>query len=130
MAIACTAPTSRTRGLRFNPNNLLLDPYAKAIDGHESWDKGLFAYEVGDPDGDLKMTANDARGVPLGAVVDPAFDWGDDAPPATPFHKSIIYEAHVRGATMRHPEVPEDAARQVRRPRQRADDPALSASSA
>ena len=100
-------PYEPQRGLRFNPNNLLLDPYAKAIDGHESWDKGLFAYELGNPDGDLKMTGNDARGVPLGAVVDPAFDWGDDARPATPFHKSIIYEVHVRGATIAHPEVPE-----------------------
>src|SRR3984957_8016587 len=101
-------PYDPERGLRFNPNNLLLDPYAKAIDGHESWDKGLFAYELGNPDGDLKMTGNDARGVPLGAVVDPAFDWGDDARPATPFHKSIIYEVHVRGATITHPQVPEE----------------------
>jgi isoamylase len=101
-------PYEPNRGLRFNPNNLLLDPYAKAIDGHESWDRGLFAYEVGGPEGDLKKTAHDARGVPLGAVVDTSFDWGDDAPPATPFHKSIIYEVHVRGATMTHPEVPSD----------------------
>jgi isoamylase len=96
------------RGLRFNPNNLLLDPYAKAIDGHESWEKGLFAYELGNPDGDLKMMGNDARGVPLGAVIDPSFDWGDDVRPATPFHRSIIYEVHVRGATIAHPEVPEE----------------------
>ncbi len=101
-------PYEPHRGLRFNPNNLLLDPYAKAIDGHESWERGLFAYELGDPEGDLKMTANDARGVPLGAVVDTSFDWGSDAPPATPFHKSIIYEVHVRGATVAHPEVPSD----------------------
>ena len=93
-------PYDPERGLRFNPNNLLLDPYAKAIDGHESWDKGLFAYELGNPDGDLKMTGNDARGVPLGAVIDPTFDWGGDARPTTPFHKSIIYEVHVRGATI------------------------------
>ncbi len=93
------------RGLRFNPNNLLLDPYAKAIDGHETWEKGLFAYEVGDPEGDLKMMANDARGVPLGAVIDPSFNWGDDAPPSVPFHQSVIYEVHVRGATMKPPEL-------------------------
>jgi isoamylase len=96
-----------SRGLRFNPNNLLLDPYAKAVDGHESWEDGLFAYELGNPEGDLKMADTDARGVPLGVVVDPAFDWEDDRPPATPFHRSIVYEVHVRGLTKLHPEVPE-----------------------
>jgi len=101
-------PYEPNRGMRFNPNNLLLDPYAKAIDGHETWEKGLFAYELGDPDGDLRMTANDARGVPLAAVIDPSFDWGNDTPPSTPFHQSIIYEVHVRGATMTHPDVPEE----------------------
>ncbi len=99
-------PYEPNRGLRFNPNNLLLDPYAKAVDGHESWDLGLFAYEMGNPDGDLKMAATDTRGVPMGVVVDPAFDWEGDRPPATPFHRSIIYEVHVRGATVTHPEVP------------------------
>ncbi len=99
-------PYDPNRGLRFNPNNLLLDPYAKAVDGHESWDLGLFAYEIGNPEGDLKMAATDTRGVPMGAVVDPAFDWGGDKPPATPFHRSVIYEVHVRGATLTHPEVP------------------------
>ena len=95
------------RGLRFNANNLLVDPYAKALDGHESWEDGLFAYEVGHPDGDRKKAMTDARGAPLGVVVDPAFDWEGDRPPATPFHRSVIYEVHVRGATMKHPEVPE-----------------------
>jgi isoamylase len=102
-------PYDPNKGMRFNPNNLLLDPYAKAIDGHETWEKGLFAYEVGDPEGDLKMRANDARGVPLSVVIDPSFDWGNDRSPQTPFHKSVIYEVHVRGATMRHPEVPAEA---------------------
>jgi glycogen operon protein len=100
-------PYEPEKGLRFNENNLLLDPYAKAVDGRESWDDGLFAYELGHPEGDRKKAENDARGAPLGVVVDPAFDWEGDRPPATPFHKSVIYEVHVRGATMRHPEVPE-----------------------
>ncbi len=98
-------PYDPDRGLRFNAHNLLLDPYAKAIDRHERWEDGLFAYEVGHPDGDRKMSTADARGAPLGVVVDPAFDWEGDRPPATPFHRSVIYEVHVRGATMKHPEV-------------------------
>jgi isoamylase len=101
-------PYDPERGLRFNPNNLLLDPYAKAVDGHESWDEGLFAYELGHQDEDLKMADTDARGVPLGVVVDPSFDWEGDSPPSIPFYRSIIYEVHVRGATIRHPEIPED----------------------
>jgi len=100
-------PYEPDRGLRFNANNLLVDPYAKAVDGHESWEDGLFAYEVGHPDGDRKMATADARGAPLGVVVDPAFDWEGDRPPATPFHRSVIYEVHVRGATIKHLEVPE-----------------------
>jgi isoamylase len=101
-------PYEPERGLRFNANNLLLDPYAKAVDGHETWEEGLFAYEVGNPDGDLKMADTDARGVPLGVVVDTSFDWEGDTRPSTPFHQSVIYEVHVRGATVRNPEVPED----------------------
>lgn len=99
-------PYEPERGLRFNPNNLLLDPYARALDGRESWDDGLFAYELGDPAADLKRSERDARGAPRGVVIDTAFDWEDDAPPDIPFHKSIFYEIHVRGATARHPEVP------------------------
>ncbi len=101
-------PYEPERGLRFNANNLLLDPYARAVDGHESWDEGLFAYEIGHEDGDMKMADTDARGVPLGVVIDPSFDWDGDAPPSIPFYKSVIYEVHVRGATIAHPEVPED----------------------
>jgi glycogen operon protein len=101
-------PYEPRRGLRFNPNNLLLDPYAKSLDGPEDWDSGLFAYELGHADGDLKRNERDSRGVPLGRVIDPTFDWGSDRPPNTPFHESIIYETHVRGLTMRHPDVPEE----------------------
>jgi glycogen operon protein len=101
-----SGPYEPERGLRFNPNNLLLDPYAKALDRAEVWDEGLFAYELGAPEGDQKRSPRDARGVPRGVIVDTSFDWGDDAPPRVPFHKSVFYEVHVRGATIRHPEVP------------------------
>jgi isoamylase len=101
-----SGPYEPERGLRFNADNLLLDPYAKSIEGVESWDKGLFAYELGHELGDLQMRKGDARGVPLGLVIDPTFDWGDDARPNTPFYRSVLYEAHVRGLTMANPEVP------------------------
>jgi isoamylase len=95
------------RGMRFNPNVVLLDPYARAVDGIERWEAGCFAYEMGGPDGDLRATGAPMLGAPRGVVIDPAFDWGDDAAPQIPLHRTVIYEAHVRGLTMRHPEVPE-----------------------
>ena len=101
-----SGPYEPERGLRFNPNNLLLDPYAKALDRPEVWDEGLFAYELGSPEGDLKRSERDARGIARGVVIDHTFDWGNDAPPDIPFHKSVFYEVHVKGATARHPEVP------------------------
>jgi glycogen operon protein len=119
-------PYEPERGLRFNPNNLLLDPYAKAVDGHETWEDGLFAYELGNPDDDLKMADTDARGVPLAAVVDPSFDWEGDVRPATRFHQSVIYEVHVRPrGDPPPPGGARERARQVRRPLQPGDDQAL-----
>ena len=100
-------PYDPSRGLRFNANVLLLDPYAKALDGVERWDRGCFAFEPGGADADLHPTNKPQLGVPRALVIDPEFDWGDDASPRTPLHRSVIYEAHVRGLTMRHPEVPE-----------------------
>jgi glycogen operon protein len=99
-------PYEPESGLRFNERNLLLDPYARAVAGVESWDDGLFAYQVDHPQQDLKRNDHDARGAPLGVVIDPAFDWEGDRPPAVPFHKSVLYEVHVKGATMRHAGVP------------------------
>ena len=94
-------------GQRFNPAKLLLDPYAKAIHGTVQWSEALFGYSIGDPDLDLSRSDEDsASGLPKCVVVDPAFSWGNDAPPATPWHDTIIYELHVRGFTMRHPAVP------------------------
>jgi isoamylase len=99
-------PYEPNRGLRFNPEVVLLDPYAEAVDGVERWDQGCFAYQLGGPDLDLRPSTRPALGAPRGVVVDPAFDWGDDEPPRTPLHQSVIYETHVRGLTMRHPDIP------------------------
>lgn len=102
-------PYEPQNGHRFNPNKLLLDPYAKAIAGVIDWHDSLFAYQVGHPDEDLSYSEEDsAPYIPKSVVIDNNFDWGDDAPPRTPYHQSVIYEAHVRGLTMQHPEIPED----------------------
>lgn len=101
-------PYDPVRGLRFNPNKILVDPYSRAIVRDPTWDDALFGYRIGDPDLDLSMDGRDsAPFAPLSAVIDPSFTWGDDRPPATPWHKTIIYEAHVKGMTWLHPEIPE-----------------------
>ena len=97
-------------GLRFNSNKVLLDPYAKAIGRDLTWDDSLFPYNISSPsrDKDLEMNASDnAAFCPLGAVVDSSFTWGNDASPNIPWHKTVIYEAHVKSLTHMHPEVPE-----------------------
>jgi len=94
------------KGLRANPNKLLLDPYAKATCGSFDWDNALFGYNFGDPD-----SRNDEDSAPhmmLGVVINPFFDWAGDRHPHTPYAQSVIYEAHVKGLTELHPEVPED----------------------
>ncbi|MEW6422338.1 MAG: glycogen debranching protein GlgX [Deinococcota bacterium] len=93
------------KGLRFNPNVVLLDPYAKALDGTERFDKGVFGYVVGKED--TVMQTQEQRGTPLGIVIDPEFNWVGDQKPNVPFHQSVIYETHVKGLTMTHPDVPE-----------------------
>jgi len=94
-------------GHRFNPAKLLIDPYAKAVSGTIRWDDTLFGYRVGDPAADLSRNdANSAGAIPKSIVIEPAFTWGDDRPPATPWHRTVIYECHVKGLTMRHPDVP------------------------
>jgi isoamylase len=94
-------------GHRFNPAKLLLDPYAKAIDGTVNWNDALFGYQVGHPDGDLaRDDRNSGPGMPKSVVTDPAFTWGNDRPPRTPINESVIYEVHVKGYTARHPDVP------------------------
>lgn len=102
-------PYDPHKGHRFNPNKLLIDPYAKALHGELKWDDALFGYKVGDAEADLSFDASDsAPFMPKCVVIDPAFTWGH-RPQQRPWHESVIYEMHVRGFTMLHPEVPESA---------------------
>ncbi|MGH7793250.1 MAG: glycogen debranching enzyme, partial [Thermodesulfobacteriota bacterium] len=103
-------PYEPEAGHRFNPAKLLLDPYAKAISGEVQWNDALFGYQVGaDPDADLSKNEQDsAPNMPKCAVIDPGFDWQGDASPRIPWHKTLIYEMHVKGFTARHPAVPEE----------------------
>jgi len=102
-------PFEPSNGHRFNPNKLLIDPYAKAISGTIKWHDSLFGYEIGHPDADLSFSELDsAPFVPKSVVVDAQFDWGDDKPPQIPYHQTIIYETHVKGFTKLHPQIPED----------------------
>ncbi|MFN8506641.1 MAG: glycogen debranching protein GlgX [Dehalococcoidia bacterium] len=103
-------PYDPANGLRFNANKLLIDPYAKAISGVVEWSEAMFGYPIeGDEERDLAFDDEDsAPGMPKSVVVEPAFSWGDDRPPKTPWHRTVIYEAHVRGLTMLHPELPEE----------------------
>jgi isoamylase len=101
-------PYRPEHGHRFNPNKLLIDPYARAIVGELRWDDALFGYTIGHPDGDLSFDERDsAPFMPRCKVIDPAFTWGNDAPPDIAWHETVIYELHVRGFTQRHPDVPE-----------------------
>jgi isoamylase len=96
-------------GHRFNPNKLLLDPYAKAINGMIEWSDAMFGYKIGNEHEDLVMDETDsAPGMPKCVVIDNAFVWGDDQHPNTPLHKSVIYEVHVKGFTQLHPDIPEN----------------------
>jgi isoamylase len=99
-------PYDPSAGLRCNPTKLLLDPYAKAIDGHNDWNEALFSYRFGDPD-----SYNDADSAPYAmtsVVINPYFDWAGDRPLRIPYNETVIYEAHVKGMTVRHPDIPKD----------------------
>jgi glycogen operon protein len=99
-------PYEPEAGHRFNPHKLVLDPYAKAVVGELTWDHALFGYTIGHPDADLSYDTRDsAPFMPRCRVIDPAFTWGRDQPPGVPWERTVIYEAHVRGLTKRHPEV-------------------------
>ncbi len=94
-------------GHRFNPNKLLLDPYAKSILGDLKWSDAQFGYRIGHRREDDSFNSRDsAFGMPKCQVIDSAFTWGDDAPPGIPWHETIIYELHVRGFTIQHPDIP------------------------
>jgi isoamylase len=96
-------------GLRFNAAKLLIDPYARALAGELVWGSPIFGYPLGHADADLAKSDEDSAGsVPKSIVVDDAFDWEDDHPLDTPWHRSVIYETHVKGMTMRHPDVADE----------------------
>lgn len=96
-------------GHRFNPNKVVLDPYAKAIGRRTDWDDSMFGYRIGDAEEDLSFDDRDnAAFCPLAAVVDPAFTWGDDRSPRIPWHETLIYEMHVKGFTQRLPGIPDE----------------------
>ncbi|MGW8377152.1 glycogen debranching protein GlgX [Streptomyces sp. ODS28] len=97
-------PYEPERGHRCNSAKLLLDPYARAVSGSVNWDEAVFGYHFGSPE-----QRNDLDSAPhtmASVVVNPYFDWGDDRPPRTDYHHTVIYEAHVKGLTMRHPALP------------------------
>src|SRR5436309_8177690 len=102
-------PWEPHQGHRFNPAKLLLDPYARAIEGEITWSDELFGYKVGDPLADLARDDLDsAPFMPKSVVIDTAFTWGADRALRIPWRETIIYEAHVKGLTMRHPDGPEN----------------------
>ena len=95
------------RGMRCNAAKLLLDPYAKAIEGNVRWNRTIFPYQLGDPDLDLAPDPADSGPyMPKSVVVDPWFVWDDDRRLRIPWHETVIYEVHVKGFTCAHPEVP------------------------
>jgi glycogen operon protein len=100
-------PYDPERGHRFNPHKLLIEPYAKHLQGPLLWSDAHFGYRTGHAKADLSFDRRDsAAGTPKCRVIDPAFTWGDDRPPGIPWHDTVIYEAHVRGVSIRHPQVP------------------------
>jgi isoamylase len=100
-------PYQPAEGSRFNPNKLLLDPYAKQIVGNLKWSDSHFGYRIGHRLEDLSFDRRDsASGMLKSVVIDPAFTWGIDQSPRTPWHKTVIYELHVKGLTIEHPQVP------------------------
>jgi glycogen operon protein len=102
-------PYEPKEGHRFNPNKLLLDPYARQLVGDLVWNPALFGYTIGSPDADLSFDKRDsARFMPKCRVVESAFTWGRVRRPQIPWERTIIYETHLRGFTMQHPAVPRE----------------------
>ena len=98
-------PYEPQAGLRCNPNKLLVDPYSKAIDGTFEWNQSLFGYKFGDPDS--RNDDDSAASMPKSVVINPFFDWGNDRPPDHQYADTVVYEAHVKGLTQTHPDIPE-----------------------
>jgi len=99
-------PEDVAEGHRFNPNKLLLDPYAKAVAGQVEWGQSVFGYNFGDPDS--RNDDDSAADMMMGVVINPFFDWAGDRQPKTPYASTVIYEGHVKGLTMQHPGIPEE----------------------
>ncbi|GHB09892.1 glycogen debranching protein GlgX [Streptomyces termitum] len=99
-------PYAPERGLRCNPAKLLLDPYARAMSGSVDWGEAVYGYPFGRPD--ARSDLDSAPHTMTSVVVNPYFDWGDDRRPRTDYHHTVIYEAHVKGLTMLHPDLPEE----------------------
>jgi isoamylase len=97
-------PYAPAEGHRCNPVKLLLDPYGKAVDGQVKWHEAVFGYQFASPQ--AASHADSAPFMPVNVVVNPFFDWSDDRPPRIPYHDTVIYEAHVRGLTLLHPDIP------------------------
>jgi isoamylase len=97
-------PYDPRRGARCAPSKMLLDPYAKAVEGDVTWNEALYDYQWSDPR--KRNNVNSAPFMPKNIVINPFFDWGNDRPPRIPYHETVIYEAHVRGLTLRHPDIP------------------------
>jgi glycogen operon protein len=103
-------PYDPARGQRCNPTKLLLDPYAKAVDGMADGDQSLFSYDFDNPsDEAAKANVDDSLGHTMySVVINPFFDWGQDRLPRHEYHETVIYEAHVKGLTQLNPEIPEE----------------------
>ena len=101
-------PYEPRQGHRFNPAKLLLDPYTRQISGSLNWNNAVYGFDLDSPKLDLSYDSRDSADfVPKSVVVDETFDWADDKPPRVPWASTVIYEAHVRGFTMLHPEIDE-----------------------
>jgi len=100
-------PWAPEHGRRCNPNKLLLDPYAKAVEGQVNWNEAVFPYRFADPEGSFNED-DSAPFVPRSVVINPFFDWENDKPLGKPLHETIIYEVHVKGFTARQPDIPEE----------------------
>jgi isoamylase len=99
-------PYKPSEGHRCDPSKLLLDPYAKAIEGAVDWDQALFSYTFGNER--KRNTEDSAPHAMKSVVINPYFDWQDDRPPRRPYHETVIYEAHVKGLTQTHPDIPDE----------------------
>jgi isoamylase len=102
-------PYEPAKGHRFNPHKVVIDPYAKAIDGNVQWDDAVFGYTIGTAEEDLSMDQRDSSlYVPKCVITNPYFDWEDDRPLQIPWSETVIYETHIKGMTILHPGVEEE----------------------